>query len=223
MRPSGRGFPGVIAKRPLCILSARTVATMRAASGSRPEARHLMSKNFSAPMSAPKPASVTTMSAVRRAMRSAMMELFPCAIFAKGPVCTMAGVPSRVCIRVGLRASLRTAAMAPATLRSSAVTGVPVDVYATTMVPKRLRRSLRSVASPRIAMISLADVMSNPLLWGVPFFSPPRATSMWRSARSLTSMTRRHVTRSTSMSSSLPWKMLASKNAEHRLWADVIA
>ncbi len=45
---------------PPFIFSARTVATMTAASGFSPALRHLMSKNFSAPRSAPKPASVTT-------------------------------------------------------------------------------------------------------------------------------------------------------------------
>ena len=44
---------------PLC-LSARTVATTTHASGRMPDMRHLMSQNFSAPRSAPKPASVTT-------------------------------------------------------------------------------------------------------------------------------------------------------------------
>ena len=52
------GLPATILPTPPCILSARTVATTTAASGLRPDARHLMSKNFSAPMSAPKPASV---------------------------------------------------------------------------------------------------------------------------------------------------------------------
>jgi hypothetical protein len=37
-------------------LSALTVATRTTQSGLRPEARHLMLKNFSIPMSAPKPA-----------------------------------------------------------------------------------------------------------------------------------------------------------------------
>ena len=45
---------------PPCILSARMVATITAALGFSPVLRHLMSKNFSAPRSAPKPASVTT-------------------------------------------------------------------------------------------------------------------------------------------------------------------
>ena len=50
----------VLGLTPPCILSARTVATMTAASGFSPAFRHLMLKNFSAPRSAPKPASVTT-------------------------------------------------------------------------------------------------------------------------------------------------------------------
>ena len=40
--------------------SARTVATRTTADGRRPDLRHMMSMNFSAPRSAPKPASVTT-------------------------------------------------------------------------------------------------------------------------------------------------------------------
>lgn len=44
---------------PPCIFRARTVATNTTTLGTRPEARHLMLKNFSIPISAPKPASVT--------------------------------------------------------------------------------------------------------------------------------------------------------------------
>ena len=43
---------------PPLYLRARTVATTTMALGARPAARHLMSKNFSAPRSEPKPASV---------------------------------------------------------------------------------------------------------------------------------------------------------------------
>ena len=59
-RPGSRGLPATMLKRPLCILSARTVQTSSAALGFRPEARHLMLKNFSEPMAAPNPASVIT-------------------------------------------------------------------------------------------------------------------------------------------------------------------
>ena len=45
---------------PPFIFIARTVATITAAAGLSPALRHLMSKNFSAPRSAPNPASVTT-------------------------------------------------------------------------------------------------------------------------------------------------------------------
>lgn len=44
---------------PPCIFRARTVATSTTTLGTKPEARHLMLKNFSMPISAPKPASVT--------------------------------------------------------------------------------------------------------------------------------------------------------------------
>ena len=43
-----------------CSFSALTVATTTAAFGLRPALRHLMFKNFSAPKSAPNPASVIT-------------------------------------------------------------------------------------------------------------------------------------------------------------------
>jgi len=56
----GRGTPATTSGPPPCILIALTVATRTTAFGSKPEQRHLMLKNFSIPMSAPKPASVTT-------------------------------------------------------------------------------------------------------------------------------------------------------------------
>jgi hypothetical protein len=58
-RSSGSGLPATILYLPEWALSARTVATTTAALGIRPEVRHLMLKNRSAPMSAPTPASVT--------------------------------------------------------------------------------------------------------------------------------------------------------------------
>jgi hypothetical protein len=48
--------PATTGGPPPCILSALTVATRTTQSGLRPEARHLMLKNFSIPMSAPNPA-----------------------------------------------------------------------------------------------------------------------------------------------------------------------
>ena len=60
------GLPRSSFLTPPCILSARTVATTTATSGLSPPNRHLMLKNFSAPRSAPKPASVSTMSPSER-------------------------------------------------------------------------------------------------------------------------------------------------------------
>ena len=50
----------VFRSAPPWYFSARTVPTITAAEGRSPDLRHLMSMNFSAPRSAPKPASVTT-------------------------------------------------------------------------------------------------------------------------------------------------------------------
>ena len=56
--PGAAACPATIRWSPEWALSARTVATTTAASGVRPDTRHLMLKNRSAPMSAPNPASV---------------------------------------------------------------------------------------------------------------------------------------------------------------------
>ena len=97
---------------PWC-LSARTVATTTAADGAMPAMRHLMSRNFSAPRSAPKPASVTTMSPSFMARRVAMTLLHPCAMFANGPPWISAGVCSSVCTRLGSNASFKSAGHGP--------------------------------------------------------------------------------------------------------------
>ena len=52
-------LPSSVFAAPPCILSALTVATTTTAEGLSPAILHLMSRNFSAPKSAPKPASVT--------------------------------------------------------------------------------------------------------------------------------------------------------------------
>ena len=70
---------------PPCILRALIVATMITQLGTNPAFLHLMLKNFSAPRSAPNPASVTTKSPNFKAVFVAITELQPCAIFAKGP------------------------------------------------------------------------------------------------------------------------------------------
>ena len=55
-----------------------------------------MSKNFSAPKSAPNPASVTTYSDKDNPIFVAKIVFVPCAILANGPPCIMAGLPSSV-------------------------------------------------------------------------------------------------------------------------------
>ena len=113
-----------------------------------------MSKNFSAPRSAPNPASVTTISESFNASFVARTELQPCAILAKGPPCTNAGVCSKVWLRLGFNASFNNAAIAPTAFRSAAVTGLPSTVYATTILDNLSFRSSISFARQRIAMIS---------------------------------------------------------------------
>ena len=81
-------------------------------------------------------------------------------MLANGPACTKTGVPSSVCIRFGLMASFISTVMAPATPRSSAVTGLTALLVPITMRPMRSRMSARSVVRARIAMISLATVIS---------------------------------------------------------------
>ena len=98
---------------PPLYLRARTVATMTAQSGFKFASRALMSQNFSAPRSAPKPASVTANSPKCCAKRVANTELQPCAMLANGPPCTNAGLPASVCTKLGLMASLSRAAIAP--------------------------------------------------------------------------------------------------------------
>ena len=87
--------------------------------------RQTMSRNFSMPMSEPKPLSVTTYSPSLSATRSATSELLPWAMLANGPQWTKAAWPSSVCTRFGLMASLRRTVMAPAAWSCSATTGSP--------------------------------------------------------------------------------------------------
>ena len=128
--------------------------------------RQVMSKNFSMPMSDAKPDSVITYSPSFSATRSATSELFPWAMFAKGPQWTKAGCPSSVCTRLGLIASFSSTASEPAASSCSAVTGSPPYVWPIVIRPSRSRRSARSRATATRPMISLAAVMSNPVWRG---------------------------------------------------------
>ncbi len=110
---------------PPLYFKARTVATKTTASGLSPVFLHFISKNFSAPRSAPNPASVTAISPSFKAVCVARTELQPWAIFANGPPWTMARLCSKVWMMFGFKASTRSAAMAPVAFKSSAVTGSP--------------------------------------------------------------------------------------------------
>ena len=104
--------------------------------------RHLMLKKRSAPMSAPKPASVMRKSPPRIPILSATMEELPVAMLPKGPAWTSTGVFSSVCIRFGFIASFSITAMAPAAFRSSAVIGFAVHGAADHDPPQPLAQIL---------------------------------------------------------------------------------
>mmetsp|Transcript_10912 Transcript_10912/g.26221 ORF Transcript_10912/g.26221 Transcript_10912/m.26221 type:complete len:206 (+) Transcript_10912:244-861(+) len=161
------GLPAETGGPPPCIFRARMVATITAAFGFRPLYRHLMLKNFSMPMSAPNPASVTQNPSgptSLSAISSATTDEFPVAMLAKGPAWTRTGVRSTVCMSVGMMASFIRTVSAPPHPRSSAVTGSPFRENPMTIAPSFALRSLRSLARARAAMTSDATVMSNPVL-----------------------------------------------------------
>jgi hypothetical protein len=101
---------------------------------------------------------------------------------------------------VGWIASRISTASAPLTPRSSAVTGSPLRLSATTMLPSRSRMSSSPVASASTAMISLATAMSKPVSRSWPFSASPCPTVMRRRWRSHVSSTRCQVMVEGSMS-----------------------
>mmetsp|Transcript_20033 Transcript_20033/g.36372 ORF Transcript_20033/g.36372 Transcript_20033/m.36372 type:complete len:278 (+) Transcript_20033:744-1577(+) len=211
-----KGFPAETGGPPPCILRARTVATMTAHFGLSPDARHLILKNFSIPISAPNPASVTTNPSFPTSLSansSATILELPVAMLANGPAWTKTGVLSTVCISVGIMASFMRTAKAPPHPKSSAVMGSFALLYPTTMAPSFSLISFMSVVNARTAMISLATVMSKPvsrLCWtrGAPRSLPrgkivsflPTPTTTDLKCRSHVSNTRCHVMVSTSKS-----------------------
>ena len=174
------------------------------ASGFSPAILHLISKNFSAPKSAPKPASVTTISASLSAVFVATTLLHPWAILAKGPPWMMQGVFSKVWTKLGFMASFKRAVKAPSALISEAKTGFLSKVYPIKILEIRLFRSSKSSARQRIAIISEAVVIENPSFLSGPFFAPWPIVIFLR-VRSLTSKARFQVTFSGSIPSSFPW------------------
>ena len=67
------------------------------------------------------------------------------------------------CMVVGMRASMSSTQRAPVMPKSSAVRGSPEREKHAIIRPRRARRSVRSVASARTAMISEATVILKPL------------------------------------------------------------
>ena len=129
-------------------------------------------------------------------------------MFANGPQCTIAGVPSVVCTRFGSSASLSRAIIGPVAFSASARTGFPLRSCPITILASRARRSSRPEASDRIAMISDAAVIRKPLGRLLPsrcfLPAPVTLTVTFRSARSFMSSVRGHVMPSGSRSNSLP-------------------
>jgi hypothetical protein len=144
-------------------------------------------------------------------------------MLANGPVCMRQGCPSSVWIRLGFSASFSRTAIAPAAPSCSAVTRSPSNVRPTVIAPSRARRSPRSRATAAMAITSEAAVMSKPVSRGTPLARPPSPTTTSRSARSLMSSARRHVTDSGSMRRGLPCSSDASSIAASRLLAAPIA
>ncbi|KAH3658744.1 hypothetical protein OGATHE_006469 [Ogataea polymorpha] len=104
-----------------------------------------------------------------RAILSARTEEAPIEILANGPACTNTGVPSRVCMRLGLMASFMMAVRAPAHPRSSQVIGSPDFDEATTIFPSLSLISFKDDDRAKIAITSEATVMSKPVSLVRPF------------------------------------------------------
>ena len=58
----------------------------------------------------------------------------------------------------------------------------------------RSLRSSKELERHKMAIISLAGVMSNPVSWGIPLETPPKPVVMLLKERSFTSKTRRQST-----------------------------
>ena len=102
---------------------------------------------------------------------------------------------------MGLMASFMSATSAPVMPRSSAVTGWPLVLGATTMPPSRRSMSASEVVMASTAMISDATVMSKPVSLTCPFSVGFCPTVILRRNLSFMSTTRRHEIFSRSMSS----------------------
>ena len=134
----------------------------------------------------------------------ATIELQPCAMLPKGPQCTSAGPPSRVWTRFGRIASLSNRVIAPAAFSSAAVTGFRSRVSPTMIRPSLDSRSGRSVASARMAMISLPGTMTKQFFPNRTRVDSSLRDHMERRARSFISRVRGQVMRRGSIPSAFP-------------------
>ena len=202
---------------------ARMVATTTATSGRRPLARHLMSMNFSAPRSAPKPASV----------------IDPVAQLEGGPgghhrVAAVGDVRERAAVDEGRRVLERLHQVrgeGVAQQHGHRAVGLQVaggdlllaagvaddDVAEPALEVARASRPGRGSPSPRTPRRCRSRPRGAPR-----WCTPPRPTTIWRRARSLRSTTRFQVTVRGSMSRALPWCRWLSIIAASRLLAAAI-
>ena len=91
------------------------------------------------------------------------------------------------------------------------------------MRPRRFLRSWASLESPRIAITSLALVMSKPVSLGTPLLGPPRPTIICLKLRSLTSRQRFQVTSWGSIRYGFPFRIDVSTQAASKLFASPTA
>ena len=124
----------------------------------------------------------------------AIILLHPCAIFANGPPCTIAGVCSNVCTKFGFKASFNRTVKLPSAFKSLAVTGLFSSLYPITIFPNLLFKSFISVAKHSIAIISDATVILNPSSLGTIFFSPDSPHSIFLNCLSFKSRHLFHIT-----------------------------
>jgi len=182
-------------------LEARTVATILPRPA-QPALAALDVKNFSAPMSARSrpPCSDLAVASARRSARTLLLP-WQCS--------RMATVDERRPAfegleQVGLDRVEQQDGHRPAHLRSSAVMRLPSKLVATTIRPRRRRRSCRSEARARTAMTSEATVICHSSRAGSRSRGRPGDDRL-RTARSEMSTTRGQSTPSGSMPSGLLW------------------
>jgi len=105
----------------------------------------------------------------------------------KGPAVDEGGrAPPGSAIRLGLMASLHQDGHGPRHSQVLGGDGIAFLSVSATMAPRRSRMSARSVVRARMAMISLATVISYPERCSKPFSSLPKPTMISRRKRSFT-------------------------------------